>query len=68
LQRQENYGHGAAWTERLLPYPGLDLMIPKPLEWARLFASSDERVLALHANQRSGFKALRDYNPRQWSF
>jgi hypothetical protein len=43
------------------------LMIPKLLEWDRLFASPDERVLALRANQLSGFKVLRDYDPRQWS-
>lgn len=43
------------------------LMIPKLLEWDRNFASKEERILALRANQRSGVKELLDYDPRQWS-
>jgi len=43
------------------------LMTSKLVEWDRHFASQEERILALRANQRSGIKELVDYDPRQWS-
>jgi len=43
------------------------LMTPKLIEWDRLYATPEERALALRANQRSHLKALRDYDPRRWN-
>ena len=43
------------------------LMTSKLVEWDRHFASPEEQILALRANQRSGIKELVDYDPRQWS-
>jgi len=43
------------------------MMIPKLMEWDRHYATPEERELALRANQKSGMKALRFYDPRQWN-
>lgn len=43
------------------------MMIPKLKEWDRVFATPEEWVLALRANQRSGLRALDGYDPRDWS-
>ncbi|KAA8562807.1 Xylene monooxygenase electron transfer component [Pseudomonas extremaustralis] len=43
------------------------LMIPKLMDWDKRYASPEERVLALRANQRSGLKELRNYDPCSWN-
>jgi fatty acid desaturase len=51
----------------LLPPLWQRIMVPKIVEWDRHYATPEERVLALRANQKSGLKALRRYDPRQWN-
>lgn len=61
--------NGYMGTIILTLYPPLwhKLMTPKLLEWDKNYASAEERILALRANQRSGIKELLEYDPREWT-
>ncbi len=60
-------GYLATVLMTLIPPLWQRMMIPKLMEWDRCYATPEERVLALRANQKSGLKALRSYDPRQWN-
>lgn len=60
-------GYLATVVFTLIPPLWHRLMTPKLVEWDRRYATPEERVLALHANQRSRLKALRNYDPRRWN-
>ncbi|WP_333824587.1 fatty acid desaturase [Pinisolibacter sp.] len=60
-------GYLATVIVTLIPPLWHRLMIPKLMQWDRDHASSEERILALRANQRSGLAALTDYDPRDWA-
>jgi len=60
-------GYLATIIVTLIPPLWHRLMIPKLVQWDRVHASPEERVLALRANQRSGLAALQDYDPRDWA-
>lgn len=50
----------------LVPPLWHSLMTPKVIDWDRRFATPEERALALRASQRSGLRAMTNYDPRQW--
>lgn len=60
-------GYLATIILTLIPPLWHRLMTPRLIDWDRRFASKDERVLALRANQRSGLRELRDYDPQCWN-
>ncbi|MBA5689887.1 fatty acid desaturase [Rugamonas apoptosis] len=60
-------GYLATILVTLVPPLWHRLMTPKLVEWDRRYATPEERVLALRANQRSRLRKLRDYDPRRWN-
>lgn len=61
------HGYLATVVLTLIPPLWHRLMTPKLMEWDRVYATPEERALALRANQRSRLKALREYDPRHWN-
>jgi len=61
---QMRFGYLSTMFATLVPPLWHNMMAAKLKEWDKDFASPEERVLALRANQQSGVSALQDYNPR----
>ncbi len=69
LPEAPTMAHGYIFTVLLTLIPPLwhRVMTPKIIEWDRHYATPEERVLALRANQKSGLKALCTYDPCDWN-